>query len=288
MSGSFRNVISLCDKSASEPLSRNMLSIGLNPDGFLFAVMDSGNRRYLSLEEYHYDENNGTDEMLTNLDAFWDSHPVLSQPFPKTYLSLFVPQFVIVPASVYDPESIESYFSFCATLPPNHQLRADKLATINAYGIYAVSNKLIELCEEKLNEYVIRHQASVLIDSIITEQRNAVSQASVVLQLKAGHFEILLLQKHQLLCYQSFLYTAFDDVLYYLFYFLEQYGMDANQMDLVFLGEMTTDSREFNTLKGFFRKVVLPERKKQCRYSEVFAQLPAHYYHNIFNLIKCE
>jgi hypothetical protein len=288
MSGSFRNVISLCDTSASEPLSGNMLSIGIQPNGFLFALMDGRNRRYLALEEYRCNDNIGTDKMLDNLDAFWDSLPVLGQPVAKTYLSLFEPHFVIIPASVYDPEYLESYYSFCASLPSNHQLQADKLITLNAYGIYAVSNKMIELCKERLNKYVIRHQASILIDSIITEQRNAVSQASVVLQIKAGYFEILLLQMHQLLCYQSFLYTAFDDVLYYLFYFLEQYGMNANQIDLVFLGEMTTDSREFNTLKGFFRTVILPERNKQCLYSEVFEQLPAHYYHNIFNLIQCE
>ena len=288
MSGSFRNVISIYDKSAIEPLSKKTLSIGITPGGFLYAVMDPYSSQYLALEEYLFADDNGNGETMQCLDEIIALHPTPDVTFKKIYISFFSPHYVIIPASVYDPGSIESYFSFCATIPSNHQLLTDKLVAVNAYGIYSLPNDVIEFCTENFKECIIRHQASVLIESIISEQQESDSPADVVLHLKHGHFEILLLHQQGLLCYQSFFYRAFDDVLYYLFYLMEQYEMDANQKNLVFIGEVPADSVEINVLKGFFNRVVLPGRNKKCSYSELFDQLPTHYYHNIFNLIKCE
>lgn len=287
MSGSFRNVISIRDKSAIEPLSNKELSIGITPGGFLFAVMDSESSQYVALEEHLFanDEENG--EPLVSLDAFFSAHPILSQTFQKVHLSYFSPHYVIIPASVYDPDSIESYLSFCAAAPENHQVVADQLDAIEAFGIYAIPDDLSAFAGKRFVDFRIRHQASVLMESFFANQREDEVKADVVLHLKPGHFEMLLIHQQKLLCYKSFFYQVFDDVLYYLFYLLELYGMDANQKNLMLIGELQSGTDEVAILESFFPKVTFPGRNRKFRFSEVFSDLPAHYYYNFFNLVKC-
>lgn len=287
MSGSFRNVISINDRSAVEPLSNKELSIGITPGGFLFAVMDSNSSRYITLEEHHFTNDDAKGEILESLDIFISSNPILSQTFQKVHLSHFSPHYVIIPAAVYDPNSMESYFAFCAEVPVNHQVVADQLGAIDAVGIYAVPNDLTGIAEERFKDFRIRHQASVLIESFFANQREDGIKADVVLHLKPRHFEVLLIHQQKLLCYKSYFYEAFDDVLYYLFYLLELYGMEANKKNLMLIGELRSGSNEVAILENFFPRVIFPGRNEKVQFSEVFSELPAHYYYNLFNLVKC-
>ncbi len=287
MSGSFRNVITITDKSAIEPLSNKELSIGITPGGFLFAVMDSNSSRYLALEEHMFarDEKNG--EPLESLGPFLSSHPILCQTFRKVNLSYFSPHYVIIPNAVYDPKSMESYFSFCAAAPDNYQVVADQLDAVEAFGVYAVPNDLTAIAGKRFKDCRIRHQASVLIESVFANQQTDENMADVVLHLKPGHFEMLLIHQQKLLCYKSYFYQVFDDVLYYLFYLLELYGMEANKKNLMLVAELQSGADEIAILEKFFPRVIFPGRNENFQFSDVFSELPAHYYYNLFNLVKC-
>ncbi len=287
MSGSFRNVISIHDKSAIEPLSNKELSIGIMPDGFLFAVMDPIGSRFLAMEDHRFTKDDEKVQLLESIDALISSHPILNQTFQKVQLSYFSPHFVIIPAEVYDSNSNESYFAFCAEIPSNHQVVADQLDAIEAVGVYAIPNELTALAEEKSKDFRIRHQASVLIESFFANQREDGIMADVVLHLKPGHFEMLLIHQQKLLCYKSYFYQAFDDVLYYLFHFLELYGMEANKKNLMLIGELQSNANEVAIFENFFPRVFFPGRNKNVQFSDVFSELPSHYYHNLFNLVKC-
>lgn len=288
MSGSFRNVISINDKSAIEPLSNKELSIGITPGGFLFAIMDPNGLQCLSLEEHHFTNNDAKEELLESLIDFFSSHPLLSQTFQKVQLSYFSPHYVMIPESVYDPGNIESYYLFCAPMSDKHQVVADRIEAIGAFGIYAVPDQLTNFAGEKSRDFRIRHQASVLIDSVFTNQQEDEHKADVVLHIKPGHFEILLIHQQKLLCYKSYFCQVFDDVLYYLFYLLELYGMDANQKKLMLIGELQTDADEVAILKKFFPQVIFPNRNAKFKFSKLFSHFPEHYYYNLFNLVKCE
>lgn len=286
MPGSLRNVISINDKSAIEPLSDKDLSIGFMPDGFLFAVMDPESLRYLLLEEYRLTHDAANEGLLQNFNDFIDSHPVLSQDFRKVHLSHFSAHYVLIPAAVYDPLKKETCFSFCSQLPENHQVHADKIEAIDAFGIYAVPNDLIRMAGERFRDFRIRHQASVLIESIFAHQQVDESMADVVLNINSSHFEVLLIHHQKLLCYKSYLYKVFDDVLFYLFYLLELYGMDANRKKLMLVGEMQADAKEVAILKNFFARVSFPRRNKSFQFSEEFTGLPAQHYFTLFNMVK--
>lgn len=289
MSGSFRNVTRILnDYSAIEPLMNKILSIGLTSDGFLFAVMEPEKSKYLALEEYRLLDDGTDADILNYMADFIASHQLLNNSFLKTHISLFVPQYVIVPEALFDPADVDAYFSFCAGSTHEQTIMYDRLNGAGAFGIYAVSEQLISFCQKNFKDCRIRHQASVLIESTVNAASQADQHANVVVHLEKYHFMILILCQKKLLCYQSYVYQAFDDVLYHLFSLLEQFNLDANHENLFLVGDIQINSNEYVVFERFFNRIILPDRNASYKFTAAFDQLPAYSYHNLFNLAKCE
>ena len=289
MSGSFRNIIQVSDKSAYEPATNKTLSIGFFPDGFVFAVLDNDNFRYIALEEYTIPPNNTStkESFFLQLESFIGSHPILSTSFLKACCAYYTPKLVLIPEDVYDENLKETYFRFCSTIPKGHKIIGDRMHNLNARGLYVVPNDLILFLEKMFPGCRLKHHSAALIESTLAAQKLEPWQADLVVHLRNTRFEMLLIDKQQLIFYQSFSYQIFDDVLYYLFYVLEQHKLDASTMRMLLMGKMAMDTREYQILSSYFQKVAFPERNDVFQYGEKFDNIPSHFYYNILNLVTC-
>ena len=290
MSGSFRNIIQVSDKSAYEPATIKTLSIGFFPDGFVFAVLDNNDFRYIALEDYAISPSMHAyqrQDFFLLLETFIRNHPILNLPFQKAYLAYYTPELILVPEDVYDDHQKHEYFSFCATMPKDHKLIGERMNILYARGIYAVPDDLHSFLEKMFPGLRMKHHGVVLIESTLAAQKLEPRQVDVVVHLRKTHFEVLLVDKQQLKYYQSFSYQAFDDMLYYLFYVLEQHALDASKMHMLLMGNIAMDTYEYQTLTGFFKRVSFPERNDVFKYSEKFDNIPAHFYHNLLNILTC-
>ncbi len=289
MSGSFRNIIKVSDKSAYEPEINITLSIGLFSDGFVFATLDNDNFRYLALEEYAIPSINSDtrQEFFLQLESFIRKHPVFNTTSTKVYFAYYTPQLVLIPEDFYDEKRKQVYFGFSATMPKDHKLIVERMNILNARGIYAVPDDLTCFLEKNFRGYRLKHHGAALIESTLAAQKLESWQADAVIHIRKDHFEIILLDNQQLAYYQSFSWQAFDDVLYYLFYVLEQHKLDAAKMHVLLMGKLAMDTHEYETLSGFFNKVTLPHRNDVFHYSEKFDSIPSHFYYNLLNLVIC-
>lgn len=289
MYGSFQNIIQIRDKSAYEPATNKTISIGFFPDGFVFAILDNDNFRYLALEEYTISSNNSihSKKFFSQLETFIRSQPVLNTTFKNTYIALYTPELVLIPEDVYDENRKQTYFHFCAKMPKDHILIGERMNILNARGIYSVPDDLICFLRKNFPGYRLKHHAVALIESTLAAQKLEPWQVDAVMHLRNKHFEIILLDNQQFTYYQSFSYQAFDDVLYYLFYVLEQHKLDASNMHMLLMGDYAMDAQEFQTLASFFKKVSLPERNDVFKYIKKFDNIPSHLYYNFLNIVTC-
>ncbi len=289
MSGPFRNIIQVSDKSAHEPETNKTLSIGFFPDGFVFAVLNNDNYRYIALEEYHITSKQGSppQEYFQQLDDFCKTHPILNTAFEKVHCVYYTPQLVLIPGLLYDNKLREDYVGFCACMQKDNKIMSDRLNILDAWGVYSVPAELCRFLESSFPIHRLKHHGVVLIESTLAAQKLEPWQADAVMHLRKNHFEILLLDNQRLTCYQSFSCKAFDDVLYYLFYVLGQHELDAARLNVLLMGELAMDTAEYDTLASFFKKITFPERNDVFQYSDVFDNVPSHFYYNLLNLITC-
>ena len=287
MSGSFRNILRIGDTSGQEPPEKKILSIGLRPDGYVFAILDPINFRYISLEDFEYTPGHSGHDYLHHLTNFANDHAIFSAPFEKVNISLFTPNLLLIPAEHYQEDHKEYFCQFCSVIPESHTVRAERFNKLDAYGVYHLSLDLKNFLDTRFDNYRLRHQGNALIESTLSNKQLENLQVDVVLHVKRSFFEIVLLDNQKVTLYQSFEYQTFDDLLYYLFYVLEQFERDASSQSLLLIGEIGVDCDSFQILSSLFQKVTFPERNDDYRYAESFDQIPGHYYYNILNLATC-
>lgn len=287
MSGSFRNIRHIGDTSGLENVKNKVLSIGLRPDGFVYAVLDADNFQYLTLEDFQYTSGNNKEDYTLYLNHFLDNHEFLKNSFSQIHIALFTSNLILVPANHYDQKDKEKLFQFFSGEPKEHVVLEDKLNNLDAIGLYCIPIETKELLDANFGNYKLRHQGTALIESTLATNKLENRQVDVVLHVKPTFFEIILMEEEKVCLYQSFEYQVFDDLMYYLFYVLEQFDKDAADLKLLLVGETGIDCQPYSTLVRMFDKVIFPERNDAFKYAEGFDQIPGHFYYNLLNLITC-
>ncbi len=287
MTGSFRNIIRIGDTSGPEPVENQILSIGFRPDGFVFSVLDADNFTYLKLEDIQIDSDGYNERYLADIRQFLNENALLKAPFQKTHISLFTPNLLLIPAALYTENEKETIYRFCNKLPDNYLIQSEKLHILDAFGLYSFPREMKRFFDDSFDNYRFRHQGTVLIESALAANQLENWQVDVVLHIKRTFFEIILMEDQKIILYQSFEYVTFDDLLYYLFYVLEQFDRHAAYQKLLLIGEISMDCEAYQTLASLFLKVFFPERNDAYQYTDAFDQIPGQYYYNLLSLVTC-
>jgi len=288
MSGPFRKTISIVDNTFSPGSERNViLSIELSLDGFSFAILDPQHFRYQMLESFHLAHAGQADELAAELEKFIKEHPLLLGSFERINVAWYQPKYTLVPADLFLHAGKDAYHQFCGPTPDYHELKADKLNNLEAYGIFPFPEVLRKKLDFLYPSYRLRHTGTVLIESTLAAFRLGELKADIVLHIKPGHFELMLLEGSRLVFYNSFAYQAFDDLMYFLFYALEQFGLDASQMEAMLAGEISLDSKNYEMLSQYFKQVSFAGRSDVYKYGPEFDKVPHHYFFNLLNLNTC-
>ncbi|MBW6497480.1 MAG: DUF3822 family protein [Bacteroidales bacterium] len=288
MSGPFRRTISIVDSTFSPGSERNViLSIELSLDGFSFAILDPRHFRYQMLESFHSAKPGQADRLADELEIFIKEHPLLLGSFERVNIAWYQPQYTLVPADLFLHAGKDAYQQFCGPTPDNHDLKADKLNNLEAFGIYPFPEVLRKKLDYLYPSYRLRHTGTVLIESTLAAFRLDELKADLLLHIKPGHFELLLLEGARLVFYNSFAYQTFDDLMYFLFYAMEQFGLDASQTEAMLAGEISLDSRNYEMLSQYFKKVHFVGRSDVYKYGPEFDEVPHHYFFNLLNLNTC-
>ncbi len=289
MANPFRNIRCINDPEYLEGQNTSKtLSIEFLPDGFVFSVMDQNRYQYVALEAYEAPNLHGVENYSPHIKDFFTNHLLLNQGFDKVIAAVYARDLVLIPAPVYSAEKQKDLFNTYALPESSSRLKNEAIQIIDAQGIYPVPENLLNVCEEIFPSVRVRNQGASMIKNVMAAQKLEKWKADVVIHVKKSHAEILLLHKEKLIFYRSFSITCFDDILYYVFYVLEQYQKQAEKLHLTVLGELPMDSKGYTGLNSFFRKVSIPDANDMFKYSQHFDSIPIHYYFNLLNLNTCE
>jgi hypothetical protein len=288
MSAPFSKTISIGTKTVFPgPERKESLSIELLPDGFSFCILDHQHFRYLALESYRAAEPLTPAQWGGALDQLVKENPLLTAPYERISISWCSPQLILMPFELFLHSEKEAYYKFGNNLPEQHQVMSDRLNNLQAYGLYPFPKEVKKSLDFLFPSHRLRHSGTVLIESLLASLHLGEWHAGIVLHIRKQHFDVLLFEDNKLRFFNSFRYQEFGDLMYYLFFVLEQFELDANTMDAILLGEISLDSERYQTLSQYFNHATFLGRSDVYRYNPDFDALPHHYFYNLFNLNSC-
>ncbi len=288
MPGPVSKTISIVDKDfTSGSQTKKILSIELGLDGFSFTVLDVLEFKYQLLESYQWSGGQSWGKISGLLENIVKENPLLTNNFERVNIAYFSPQLTLVPFEVFQHLHKESYHDFVSDSPPGHHVNSDRLNNLKAYGVYSFPDVLQKKLDFLFPVHRIRHSGSVLIESLLAAIKMGEWEADIVLHIRPDFLEVLLIDGQKLLFYNTFRYHAIDDLMYYLFFVLEKFNMDASEQRAMLLGEVSLDSELYRMLSAYFRETGFLRRSDFYKYSREFESIPHHFFYNLLNLNAC-
>ncbi len=289
MYGPLRKTISIVDNdfSPGSP-DKGMLSIELLPDGFSFALLDKVLYRYHILEAFQTDKKvESAEEIIELLRSEISINPFLKEPYQQVNIAYYSNPLMLFPEHVCHRQDHEDLFRFACKVPVGHHIKADRLNNLGGYGVYMVADKLRSSLDLSFPAYQMIHAGSALIENMLATLILENQTPDMILHIRRWYFELLMVKDKKLTFYRLFPYQSFEDLLYYLFYVLQQLRLDALTMNLMLAGEISLDAERYKRLASYFKYVYFTERNDAYQYSPGFDTIPHHYYYNLLNLSSC-
>ena len=289
MSDPFTKVFSIADSFQSNGSGSNkVLSIEIVPGGFSFLVVNNQPSVPRLLESFSCTTLNNPDDWVIHLPAFMKQEPALFGNFEKVRLLCYHPQYTLLPSALFLNSAKSSYLNFCGTIPQGFAVQTDKLPFLDAYGVYPISESLLSVLKQQFVDFQLFHPASILIESALRWLNRNSGGFQVLLHVKNSFFEILLFDNAKLLFYNAFAYQTFSDLMYYVFYVLEQHAKDPGQLQAAIVGDVDTNLQDYQYLSSYFRKmfVFYPPGLSET-YLPQWGN-PGVRFFNLFNSALCE
>jgi len=266
---------------------REFLSIELSLDGFSYCVLDTDTFKYVLLESYAIANNTDYAHLAEVIADFARIGNILNCDYQRVSISLISQPITFIPAELYIFSEKGDYIDFNVRPDSAYEIKVDKLNNLGAFAIYPYPRVLLQKIDKLFPNARVRHAATSLIENLIYMARYSHVKMQLVLHVQANHFEIIIFDHHKLSFFNSFRYQTVDDLFYYLFFVLEQLGLQAENLDTLLYGEVGINSEFYKKIKLYVKSLNFGPRSDLYKYSDSFDNIPHHYFYNLLNLNVC-
>jgi hypothetical protein len=195
------------------------------------------------------------------------------------------PTFTLVPERLFNPSERRTYLQEIATLNYEVEVRADALTSASAQLVYAAKHQLMDDISKELPNAKITHATTALIAGLLARQ-NVPTSPVLYLQIYPGWLVAVLIEGKNLLFANIFNYQSAKDFLYYVLLLFDQYQLAPEETPVYITGQLIENSEIYPLLQRYLRSLRFLPAPDSLRLGTKLKQQPAHFYFNLFSIIK--
>lgn len=255
----------------------------LSPGACMYSVSLNDSNAVYELGHMSFDEHSSNDQE-EQLHFFIRNFALDRRSFEKTMAIIVSEDFSLLPASYHIDGGQVHHLQFLrGDLQGKHSYSGSMGELVIEY---ALEPGVIQLLEKTFNGIRIRHSAEVNLGLFFRHRSLASCQAALI--LGENRCEIFFRNQEKLLFYNIFKWSNAEDVLYYLLFAMEQFGLNPAQTRLAFGGEFELDKEPVRTIKPYFFDFVPVLNTAPLQLNNNLNKLPGHYYFTLLNQHLCE
>lgn len=258
------------------------LAIQLGTDGLTAAVWDDVYNKALALERFAFQKAFNINALLALTSSTIKQSSILSYPYKKVSLAVVNNKSTLVPNALFDANEKEALLKFNHPLEDGEVIAIDKLPNLDATTIYALPKAIEQQFKELYTQLNITHYSSPLIENVLLANKNT-DGVSVVVNVRSGGFEVLVVNSGKLMFYNTFSYQTPEDFIYYLLFVFEQLKLNPETVQVKLLGELEKNSAVYQLLYKYIRNIKFGDRPDNFDYSFKITALPKQYYYSLFS-----
>ncbi len=263
--------------------SNNSLSILITQDGLSYSVYDISDNKIQILVSMQF--SNATNK-FDEIEKFFASENISDFNFENINVVYATKKVTIVPDAIFDEDYAKTIFATNHKINDDEEIKFSKLSKSESVIIYSVERKLIEFLDKLLSNYTLYPQSFPFIETNLTKTKisEMPNRQRMLVQVFEDFFEILIIDKAQIVNYNTYNYKSANDILYFIVNTFEQLGLSQNDCEVDFTGFIEQDSIVVIYLKKFVRTVYFESINRDYKHFYRFQEFAPHYFFNFLNI----
>ena len=234
--------------------NKKKLSIQISLSGLSFCVLNTTVGKIETYEYISFNKTLNPFETLERLIHYFETKAYLQESFDDILVIHENDLSTIVPKPLFDENHLADYLKFNSKILKTDYLSYDNINTINAVTVYVPYVNINNYIYDAFGEFTYKHFSTILVDTILANH-NATDIETMYLHVSHFHFEIIVIEKGQLILYNTFEYQNKEDFIYYVLFVAEQLNYNPENFNLVFAGTVTKNDPLYAITYDYVRNI---------------------------------
>ena len=262
---------------------RLSIQVGLN--GFSFSILDLVRGKFVVLKHYDISSEPSADKKGDRIKQILSSDKHLAPSFKKTVALIATQKSTLIPASYFQEQDLKKYLMFNHDMDELDEIHYNHLKGIEAYNIFSLPNPISNAIINHFGSVGYYHQSLPFIEYHL--DNSPADKKIAALAIYDQFVDIGIFSRDKLHFYNTFHWTAPEDILYYLMYIYKLLNLDVKGNDLYISGK-TNNQKDLKSLIGqYIKKLHFQKPPGEFTYSYTFRREPVQYFTNLFRLSLC-
>jgi len=280
------NIVAFDETSDINQTSNYSLSIRLSADGFSFCILDEIRNKYIGIKHFpiafdpkHYPE---------KISEIFENEEYLSRNYKKVRVLFQESRSTLIPLPLFDQQHIKELAGFNFDSIEDETVLFNKIHKINSYTLFPVSLKIKELIDKKFSNVQYFHQSQPLIENALHQGKGKSNSDRIHISVTGNNIDICLIKSARFELFNSYSFSAIQDILYYTLNLYEQFKISPDKSDLCLSGEIQKHDELWTGFSRYIRNISLEIPSDIQSRSYKFNELPVHAFTHFLNLPQCE
>lgn len=230
-------------------ISGKVLGVSFDAVGFSFCVVHDGRLFHVGRFE---PVATACDQWMIEVALYFDTDPHLNHVFDRVVLCFVNRRQVVVPDGFYSPEKEENLLEFNTFLSENDPLEKNEISRYGCHLVFSYSEPAESILRKKYPRVELYHCGTSLLSTIHSRS----DRKEMHLMFHRQQLDMAVVAGQKLILYNTFEYTAKEDVLYYVLFAAEQLDMDPNEFYAFVYGKIDSQGKIYELLYRYVRHVV--------------------------------
>lgn len=252
------------------------LSIQVSLNGLSFCTVNTNNQ-ITSIEHESFGIQLTPAQVLDKIKYIFDHNYNLKGAFDTVEVIHQNDLYTVVPKALFNEDSLKEYLKFNTKVLQNDFIAYDELHPHNMVTVYIPYTNINNFFFDTFGSFTYKHSSTILVNSLLTQEKNSES-TTVFANMNDASFDIIVINKGNLILSNTYKYQTKEDFLYYLLYTTEQLQLNPEEFSLVFLGNISQDSELFNIAYTYIRHISFGNLLKKPHIIEDITSFEPHKY----------
>jgi len=235
-------------------LSKNRsksLSIQISLSGLSFCILNRSSNTIEYLKSVSFEKKATPFEALERLITVLETNTIFEQSFDSVLLVYQNELSTCVPKQFFDEDNSADYLKFNAKILNTDFIAYDEISAIDSINVYVPYVNINNFIFDRFGVFEYKHASTILIQKLIQNFTNP-KNPELYLNVSKNQFELVVIDKGQLVFYNTFEYQTKEDFIYFILFTIEQLKLNPETIITKLMGNI---SKEDDLYKIVFKYI---------------------------------